>query len=337
MRHPIRSSLFVCALLLASGSFASCNSNKPKAPDPEKMLELHREQALGYYDQNALLQAEDQIRKGLEIAPNDEQLKLMLGWCRQRRGTREDLEIAERVFRDLAPKKDYRALLGLAEALERKGVLYTESASKIESGERETEAVDPIQRAQTLRLDAVKFWNEAVTHYQAVLEGKPSEGQAMNGLQRTFALLGREEDSLGWATKLLTQSQAETAFWEAQLKRTDLRADEEARIRTRLAGSHELTIATHFAASTLLMKLGRKSEAVEHLDQVVLWSPNLADAYSRRAQVLYELGRFDEARANLDEFLRLSNLDFDHPDIQRAYQLRAECDSRVQLQAGAAK
>ncbi|HUR29539.1 MAG TPA: hypothetical protein VM509_15220, partial [Planctomycetota bacterium] len=210
------------ACWLALGFFAACQSTGPKPPDPEKMLELHREQALGYYEAGALPQAEDQIRKGLDIEPKDDQLKLMLGWVRQRRGARDDLNVAERVFRDLAPRGDYRALLGLAECLERKGTLYNESADEIANGKRETEAADPKKRAQELYGDAKKYWNEAVSNYEAVLKLRPTEGQAMNGLQRTYSLLNQPENSVLWAEKLLAQSAGDLAFWQKQLKRADL-------------------------------------------------------------------------------------------------------------------
>jgi tetratricopeptide (TPR) repeat protein len=330
-----RAGLAVVTFLLSLS--AACNSSGAKAPDPEKVVEMHREQALGYYEQGSLLQAEDQIRRGLEIKPNDDQLKLMLGWCRQRRGTRQDLDVAERVFRDLAPRKDFRALLGLAECLERKGVLYREAADEIASGAKMTDAPDPQKRAKDLRDKSTAYWEEALINYQAVLAAKPSEGQAMNGLQRTYAYLGRSEESLMWADRLLVQSASEAKFWTEQLKRTDLRADEEARVRLRLNSSSELTIATHFSAASLLMRLGRTAEAIAHLDQIVLMSPRESGAYSRRAQLLFELGRYEEARANLDEYLRLSGLDFDHPDVQRAFQLQADCERRLSAQLGSAK
>ncbi len=309
----------------------------PKGPDPVKLLEMYREQALGYYEAGQLPQAEDQIRKGLDLSPQDDQLKLMLGWCRQRRGTRDDLKVAENVFRDLAPRKDYRALLGLAECLERKGVLYTESAKSIESGKVETEAADPKKRVQELNDDAKKFWMEALTHYQGVLALKPTENQAMNGLHRTYALLGMIEDSLEWAEKLLAQADGELEFWKQQLKRTDLRADEEVRLRGRMGDTRELMIATHFAAASLLVKLSRKTEAAGHLDAVVLLAPDTAAAYSRRAQLLFDLGRFEEARANLDDFLRLTDLPFEHADVQRAFQTKVECDKRLAALGGTAK
>ena len=322
--------------LLALTLAGACTISQPK-PDPEKLLAMYREQALGYYEAGALQQAEDQIRKGLDISPKDDQLKLMLGWCRQRLGSRDDLLVAERVFRDLAPRKDYRALLGLAECLERKGVLYTESAQKLLDGKGDPDAADPKQRALDLNRDAKKFWLEGLENYQAVLALKPSESQGMNGLHRTYALLGRMEESLEWAEKLIVLSDAEVVFWQTQLKRTDLRAEEETRLRMRLEDTRELTIATHFSAASLLVQSGRKTEAATHLDRIILLDPNLSAAFSRRAQLLFDLGRFEEARANLEDFLRLSDLPFDHPDVQRAFQTKAECDQRLQAQGSAAK
>ncbi|HTF91338.1 MAG TPA: tetratricopeptide repeat protein [Planctomycetota bacterium] len=329
-------SVSLAAWMVSVALVAACNSSPPK-PDPEKMLEMHREQALGYYEAGALPQAEDQIRKGLDIAPKDDQLKLMLGWVRQRRGGRDDLNVAEKVFRDLAPRKDYRALLGLAECLERKGVLYVESAQKISEGKHQTDAADPQKRAQELNLEAEKFWNEALTHYQEVLTLRPTEGQAMNGMQRTCTLLGRLEDSLSWAEKLLAQSASEIVFWEKQLKRTDLRAEEEAQMRGRLVDTRELCVATHNSAATQLVRLGRKSEAIAHLDSALLLAPDMSAIYSRRGQLLFELGRFEEASANLDEFMRLSSLPFDDPAIQRALATQAEAKRKLAALNASAK
>ncbi len=333
--RALRRALGASTLLVLA--LASACTITPKGPDPVKMLEMYREQALGYYEAGQLPQAEDQIRKGLDLSPQDDQLKLMLGWCRQRRGTRDDLDVAERVFRDLAPRKDYRALLGLAECLERKGLLYSESAKKLESGKAETESADPKKRAQELDDDAKKFWTESLTHYQSVLALKPTESQALNGLHRTYALLGLTADSLEWAQRLLIQTDAELEFWKQQLKRTDLRADEELRLRARLSGTRELTVATHFSAAALLVKLGRKTEAAGHLDLVVLLAPDTSAAYSRRAQLLFDLGRFEEARANLDDFLRLTDLPFEHADVRRAFQTKEECDKRLASLGGTAK
>jgi tetratricopeptide (TPR) repeat protein len=315
------------ALVLALG-FAACQSDEHK-PDPKKVLELHREMALRYFDQGDLLRCEDQVSKGLDIAPKDVQLKLMLGWCRQRRGTKDDILVAERVFRDLAPSKDYRALLGLGESLERKGVLYSEAAAAIERGEVQPDKADPAELAAQRRREARTFWEESVGCYKRTLDARPDEPQAINGLQRTWALLGNDEESLKWSAALLTTTTEEIKFWKKQLEAKDLTSRDEERYRNNKQGAERLQVETNLTASTLLRRLGRKSEAVSHLDQALALAPSRADIYSRRAELLYDLARYDEAIANVDEFLRLSKLAFEHPDIRRAYQLRSDCESAL--------
>jgi len=327
IRRPQRA-----ALLLALACIAGCNST-PDEQDPKELLAMHREFALRYYDENELDRAEQQVDMGLEIEPRDEKLRLMKGWIRQRRGTAADVFAAEEIFRGLLPSKDYRVLLGLGEALERKGVLYWESASAVEGGKRFTKASDPQARAKELRGDAQTCWRESLEHYEKALERKPGELQAINGMQRVYALRGEKEKALRWSQELLDKSAAEAEFWTRQLERPDLSADEEARLRALLAGSEKLQIETHLQASTLLAGLDRPAEALEHLDRVLELDPEQAEVHSRRAQLLHRLGRIEEAIASLENYLRFSEGGFDHPDVARAMDLLARWKGELDAQA----
>lgn len=324
-RPPIPA-LVLGALLLA---LPSCRSDGPRI-DRDQQLAMHREFALRYYDEGDLLRAEDQVDRALELEPRDQQLLLMKGWIRQRRGTPEDVFVAEGVFRDLAPKKDYRALLGLAESLERKGVLFHESAEAVASGRRETAASDPTRRATELHGQADAAWKESVQWYERTLEKKPGELQAINGLQRVHGLLGNLDRSLSWSERLLEQSKAEVDFWEAQLKRPELSASEEHRLRGLQQTSRELQVETHLQASTLLKKLDRPAEALAHVEEALLIEPDQPSTHARRAQLLHQLGRNADAVASLETYLRLSDEAFDHPDVARALDLlttwRAEAE-----------
>ncbi len=305
----------------------ACVSDGPQEADPVQKLAMHREFALRYYDQGELARAEQQVDKGLEIEPQDPQLLLMKGWIRQRRGTAQDIFVAERIFRELAPGGDYRADLGLAEALERKGVLFDEASDAVASGERITESPDPAARAEELEAQAVACWQESEGLYQKVLGKKPGEFQALNGLQRVLALQGRYEESLSWARTLLEQSELEMEFWRTQLRRPDLSANEEQRLRSLLEGSSRLQVETRLSAATLLVALGRPADALLQLDGALELEPERSEIHSRRAQLLQELGRYREAAASIQEFLRLSELPFEHPDVRRAYALLSECES----------
>jgi len=323
----LRAAGLAAALLLAV--LPSCRSNDKGEPDPDKTLAMHREFALRYFEDDELERSEQQVDKGLAIDPDDGSLRLMKGWIRQRRGGARDLFVAEKIFRELAPEGDYRALLGLAEALERQGVLYDESGRAVESGERSTPAPDPVARGRELRAEAATRWKESVAWYEKTLSKKPGEAQAVNGLQRVHALLGEYEESLVWAGVLLEQSGGETAFWRAQLQRPELTAREEERLRALLAASTRLQVETLLQASSLLHRLGRAEEALAHVERVVALAPEEPDAYSRRAQLERDLGRNEQALASIQEFLKLSKLDYDHPDIARAYDLLTQCEREL--------
>jgi hypothetical protein len=57
--------------------------------------------------------------------------------------------------------------------------------------------------------------------------------------------------------------------------------------------------------------------------------------YSRRAELQKRLGHPDKAIADIDQFLRLSTLTYDHPDVKRAWRLRKECEDAVRSASGA--
>ena len=317
---------FLCAALLA------CACQSSDEADPDQKIAMHREFGRKYFENGQLVLAEQQVDLGLSIDADDAKLRLMKAWIRQKRGLPEDVLLAESLFRDLVGDGDYRALLGLGQALERKGVLYWESAGPVERGERETKAADPKKRAAQMRIEAGEYWRESVDWYEKTLAKKSGEIQAVNGLQRVWVLLGDLEQSLRWSNALLEQSEREIEFWRTELQRVDLRAAEEDEFRRLLSSSAKLLVETHLAASTSLVKLGRAEEALPHLDQALALEPARAEIFSRRAQLHREVGRLREARDDIQQFLKLSTLAVDHPDMRKAFDLLAECE--VALRSG---
>jgi tetratricopeptide (TPR) repeat protein len=317
----MRSTRFLAAgVLLALVACSSLDKNE------EQRLAMHREFANAYFDKGQYQNAEAQVDLGLELAPSDDKLLLMKAWICLRRGKPEDVLEAEKRFRRLSPAKDYRVQLGLAETLERKGVMYSESADAVERGERPTKATDRVARAAEMRKTAQASWKDAVTSYNKTLDRKSGEIQAINGLQRTWALLGNYTESLKWSNTLLEQSTGEIAFWRKQLERPGITADDEERLRSLLNASTRLLLETHLQASTLAYQLGSYPEALEHLDKVVELDPDNVQAYGRRALLRHKLGKPSE---DVQHFLKLSSLSIDHPDMQRALTLLGECEREI--------
>ena len=328
-----RLALAHCALALSFAA-AACTGGPPESetPDDEQMLELFTTSATYLYEDDQLLQAQDQAVKALEIEPENRAMRRLIGWVRLRLGTSEDLIIAEQFFRKLQKEGDDNGatLLGLATALERLGVAHDEASRAVSAGERPPpEGVDKDKHARALAQKAREQWLEAVEIHEAGLDGGEGSTRAMNGLQRLYALLGQYEKSLEWSDVLLARSQEELDTWNRMLSATDMTETEEKLFRTNAKAAMDLRRDTHLFAATLLRRLDRSREAIAHLDQVLEIEPDLAQAYSQRAQLLIELGEFARAKEDLDRFIGLSQAPFDDPDLRRAFEWIAECELKL--------
>ena len=304
---------------LALVAFTGCSSST------ENQLELNRELALRWYQMNELDRSEEQVVKALDIEPEDPQMLLLRAWIRQRRGTRDDILIAEQIFRDLDPS-DYRVLLGLASSLERKGLLYFEAAEGAAQAETE-------ERAGELRAKASDAWRESLQQYQETLQLSAGNARALSGLQRVYSQLADYDRSLEYAAQHREVVETELEF-NQELLTDEISAIEERSLREAIRTNENALLANVMHAAPLYLRQGRVDKALIVLNRAIELDPKLAAAYSLRAQVLSELGRHRDALGSVDRFLELSTeLDYDHPDIQRAYRLKSACEHELSLGA----
>ena len=302
-------------------TLSGCNSTK--GPSREQKVALYYENALRYYHLGEYDRAQAQAQKGLGLDPHDVDLRVTLARTLQQREERDTLRQAEGLYRELVKEapKDSRVFLGLAECLERQGILYSESADQIQSGERFTESADPAERAAELHEDARNFWLEAVERYGA--SNEISEGlEAVNGLQRVHTLLGEHEQSLAWSEDLLEQLGGRLAAWRAQLAIDQITAEQERKYRNLVAKDEQLELATQLYVASTLSALDRHQDAIGRLNRVLELNPDLAEAYSRRGWHQLQLGEYDRAIESLDRFLALAPID--SPEAARAWDLRDE-------------
>lgn len=316
----------LAALLLA---LAACNSSGYSAKEKEQLLESHTELAQQYLEMGELDRAEGQTLKGLELDPRSVKLKLLRAKVLAKRGRPEDMQRAEKLLREIGDDGDYQVRLCLGIALERKGLAYDEAADAIESGKRITDAPDPKVRVGELRDASLKAWRESAQAYERALAEHADDTDALSGLVRVHGLLGDKAQSLAAAERLLATTQVDVEFWNKQLARTDMAADEEARFRRNVKQFSALQLATHLTASVLLHELGRDRDALAHVDAALRVDPERAELYGRRADLRRAVGDPEGAIEDIDTFLRLSARPADHPDIVRAWSLRRECEAAL--------
>ncbi|MEW6071805.1 MAG: tetratricopeptide repeat protein [Planctomycetota bacterium] len=332
MKHP--HALPLAPLLALLPALGGClgPAKSPEMTEEEK-INLHETAATYHYDDGDLIEAQDQAVQVLEIDPENREMRRMIGWIRLRLGSTEDVLIAERFFRDLRAEGDEHdaTTLGLAIARERLGTAYHEAAREYAAGTREPmDTDDPAARAAELEETAREHWTDAVSLYESTLEKGEGSTRAKNGLQRVYAQLGDFATSLRWSEAVLADAERELASWRELLTAGDLTEEEEHLFRTNESAAVELLKETHLFAASLLQGIDRPAEAAQHLDQVVEIDPSIPQVYSRRAQLHAEAEEWDLAIADLDRFLRLAEaLPFEHPDVRRAFDLRADCEARL--------
>lgn len=313
---------------------AACKHTRQETIEatPEQKLELYTTTATYLYEDGDLDKAQDQAVKALEIDPEHRAMRRMIGWIRVRKDGHEDLILAERFFRDLVKDGDDNdnTRLGLAITCERLGKAYDDVARATRAGERPPpEGQAPEAHAQELERRARAYWDEGAELCAAILETGEGNTNAMNALQRIEALRGNYDASLGWSQRLLERTGEELASWRRMLQEKDLTDSEERLFRKNERAALELENDTHIFAATLLFRLGRFDEGLPHLDAVVASNPSLPQAYSLRGQFRARSGQYQAAIEDLDRYLALSEAPFEHPDIQKAFELRAEAQRKL--------
>lgn len=301
-------------------------------PTKEQKVELYTTTATYLYEDGDLDRAQEQAIKVLEVDPKHRAMRRMIGWIRVRKNGNEDLILAERFFRDLIAEGDENenTALGLAITCERLGKAYDDVSRALAAGEREPDAGQDRERAaRDLAAKARRYWQESIRLCDGILAVGEGNTNAMNALQRVHALAGNYEESLSWSGRLLERTDAELASWRSMLEEKNLTDTEEGLFRKNEKAALDLQTDTHVFAATLLFRLERYDEALGHLDALVASSPELAQAYSLRGQLRARVGQYEGALADLDRYLALSDAPYEHPDVQRAFELRAEAQKHA--------
>lgn len=331
MRTPLPLLLALPVALLWALPLFACQSDGPPDLTKEQKLGIYYENALRYFELRDLERTAHQCRKALELDPGNERFLLILGNVHLRRGTTEDILQALNLFERHPNQDDYRVHLGKGEAHERLAVLEHESAEAIESGEKFTEAEDITARVRELRESARENLQTASLQFHAAEDIHAGELNAVNGLLRTYALLGEDEKSIEWSRRLIEVLRASTHLRRTELEDPEIHAARESELVEQIRRNTDLIVKTHFHVASLLRRMGRLQEAAEELGRVVALDPQASLAYSRRGQLLLELGQYLEAKEALEKFIQLeARRPFEDPEIRAAYDMLAECEAALE-------
>lgn len=330
----------VAGLLVAALSLGACSSTS----DRDNSLGLTTEEYLGLYLENAIYYIElgdmdraiGQATKALELDPDNERFLLIFGRCHLFRGEKDSIQMAIDVFEGMDKQDDFRVQMSWAAAVERKGVIYDETAEALRTGRRSTDAKDPIARAEELGAEAVGYWQEAKARFKRSIELRSGEPEAINGLVRTTALLGEFEESIMWAGELIDAVRASQGLVSQQMDAIDLSANRESKLFRDRRSNRELEISARLHIATLERRLGRLAKSSEQFEAISALDPEFVEAYSLNAQVLFELGEYRKAKESINRFIQMKarTVKYDDPNVMKAYDLSERCDQALRSGRG---
>jgi len=312
-------------------SCSSTDDGQPEELTDDQLLGIYLENALRYLDLREYDRAQDQAMRGLEVDPGNSRFLMIYGRCRLQRGTAADIQAAIETFEQVSEQDDWRVNVSLGEALERKGVFYEEAADGVRDGSRPTDAPNRAERADELLEEAHGFWRKSILHYKVSLENRSGEPQTINGLVRASAYLGEFDQSIEYARELIAAIRSAQRLVDIQLEDAEISADRESRLFRDRRSNRAFEVRARLHIATLLYDDKKLSKAADEFDEIILIEPELAEAYSRKAQILFELGEYVKARSAITRFIELKakTAEFEDPSIRRAYDLQDRCNRAI--------
>lgn len=323
--------------------FASCGIFGRSAQDQVALASYQRNAAL-YYEGGRLDQALDQVRRGLEIDPDDYKLSVIRAWCLLRKS-----RVEPRVFSDAAAEFDRvmrmraedrqgpQALLGYALVHQKLGIQERVLAEGLRE-EIERGAAGP-GRAAAARRELEHHRQAAEQHFreaERLLGRLVRRGdlllEAHYHLMQTSALRGDYVATLEHGRAFLDRVRVEQERHQKNIDRTYVVAFEEdqRRLLQQLI-DRELEVRAFLA--NVHYDHGRYDKAVAELDRVLSMDPARTNDYYHRALSLEALGRVDEARRDYEKFLATTHLPPGSRQVRHAVKAVARLEDKAAANA----
>jgi tetratricopeptide (TPR) repeat protein len=312
--------LLPVALLASCGIFGLSTEERDR-------IAAHTRNALTYYEGGRFNQCLDQVRRGLEIDPENYRLKTVRAWCylRTTTGDRQGAEQTEKLFEEVYAMRSPEqhappVLIGYALIHQRFALRHQEQVLTLRE---ELERAEPLERTtkearitEHLQLARARFQKtEAALR---VLVAREDELQlAHYHLMQTAGMQGRYEDAIASGTKMLEINATFQANWQQRFEQTSDAAFE-SWSGMQLQQLTDLEIDVRAYLANLHYKHGNHEAAVAELDQVLLKDPTRSDDYYNRARCLQRLGRTSDARRDYERFLATTRLPQGNANVTNA-------------------
>lgn len=294
--------------------------------DDEQQLASYQRQAKLYFEGGSLDQAMDQVDRGLAIDPDNYQLLAMRGtvllklsgsaMATDHRRLDEATRVLEEVYDMRSPyRHEPFVLLPFALALQKQGRRHLGEELRLRGQfSRQLHDRDDLIQAERQR-DAAR---ELLQRADGVLDVLVERGELLrstwNHKMQIAADLGDDVAFVAAANSYLAQAQRDQDAVRAEIRRTLVPAYESEQLqRLRELENEELEVRALLAGHHYQRR--QFAPALVQLDRVLELAPQRGLDYYNRGQVLLELGRAEDAKADFRKFLALSGLPETHEKV----------------------
>lgn len=327
-------------------ALAACSSGPSE--DEIARAEDFYVRALHYYDAGDLARAEQQAARGLALDPENGQLNHVMGrtllrWhdLRSVVRARPYLEAAHRQldsYKTAYSLGEYHLryaefLIGESEASEQAARALEQDPTAVD---REARLAELAEKARRTRERADDHLRQAESLLRRTLSEVRDDVYALRLLASCLTHQGRDEEALATLDQLIQVLVQSREYKNRRLASQDLRVQEEEILRRDLLEDIDLEVEARGLAATLDKKRRDYAAAEAQLTAILALKPDLAREYYNRGMCRYWMGRLAEAAADMETFLRKTDLGPDSPEVDRAVEVLAEHRARSGAEAAVA-
>jgi len=307
---------------------SSCGVFGLSAEEAE-LLASYQRNAKTYWGGGDFDRALSQVRRGLELSPDDYQLHVIKASCLLRMSNNNartldsaidafDHVLTLRADQDQGPQ----ARLGYAQAYTKRGIRAMREHNTIQQdaerlGLKGAELELQNSRAEKLALDAAADLRRAKSQLELMVNAGDYVLEAYFTLMQVSAWQGDYAQAIQFGDAYLTRVGELQDSIRKNLESTVI-VEYEREIRIRLQNRLDEELEVRGFLANLHYKQGHHELVVEQLTAILKKNPRLHREYFNRARSLLQLGRLAEAKSDYERFLYSTNLPRENPQVKAA-------------------
>ena len=311
--------------------FTACSSG-PTEEEIAVHVDDFRQRSAQYFNARSYVQAYRQATRGLELTPEDGDLNLLAGHALMMMRNLKSVAKAEAYLLKARDELDsYRADLILGEYHQRYGAMLNAHARRELKLAEELEGLDDEQRQAEIEKNedrienATQHFEDAAELFLVALEKSPDDLHALQLIGQSYMYLGEHAAArkhLGHAVDILVESRR----YKNRILATDTKINlrEESRLRAGMLGDINTEVAIRIAWAGLEKLDGNVYAEIEQYSTILELDPSHLDASYLRGVCHYNTGNIGQAIVDLERFISNTDLLYDHPQVQRSFEITNE-------------